>query len=139
MKTDDYTEYSRFYDFSTSHQNYKLKEITADDVAKLGRNEGILEVVSDDGEPDEDEDEWVDEDEEEEETESEAQQTIQEDGATKPEGDDTTQITTEKEKTKEDTRVAFRKKKKELKIRRYIVPKIEVLESGEIRLANGTM
>ena len=144
MKTDDFTEYSRFYDFSKSQQNYTLKEVEINAVSNLKRNEGIIEVVSDNGE-DED-DEWIDEEEEEEKGEE---------GGDVEEGEEVekgvviasskqTEVESAQQQTlngevKEDPRADFRKVKKEQKIKRYVVPKIEVLESGEIRLASGFM
>lgn len=132
MATDDFSEYSRFFDFSKSDANYKLEELDDNQLSKLNKNEGYIEIVDEGNEEEEkggSDDDWEDEDDEEEENNEGEENKGDEGSSEKKEG-----MTTEG-----NAKTAFRKAKKDLKVKRLRVPKIEVLESGEIRLANGNM
>lgn len=145
MKTDDFAEYARFFDFSSSIQNLQYEELDEKQIASLKRNEGILEIIDDDEEHkgDDSDSEWEDEDdddvyeevdEEEEEDQDGDESQIKEKKPVEKKEKVVRELTEE-----EQAKKAFRKAKKALKIRRLRVPKIEVLDSGEIRLPNGNM
>jgi len=68
MKDDDYSEYTKYYDFSSSIEEYKTK-FGHDEKDTTDKNYGVVEIVDEDDEEEEDkdkkeDDEWADEDDE---------------------------------------------------------------------------
>jgi len=118
MKTDDFDEYHRYYDFSKSLDDMHNKMYLGDVNEPLKEGEEYLEMESDDEEDNgwEDVDE-ADEDEEEEEEDEEG----------KADG----------EKEEGEGEVKEEKEKKVKRVYRYKVRKVKVLENGEIQLPNG--
>jgi len=122
MKTEEFDEYYKFYDFTDELAAVRNKLLIADDKEPLKEDEAYLEMVS--GDEDSEDDEWEDADEDEDEDEDD-----EEDGKVK---DDATaakemEITDEKEI----------KEKKEKRVHRFKVKKVKVLSTGEIQLPNG--
>ena len=129
MKTDEFDEYHKYYDFSKSLEDMHNKMyLGKDNDEPLQEGEEYLEMES--GGESEGED-WEDvdgeeqiEEEDEEEDEEEGEGEIQ-----KAKG----------EKGEETEEGADKRKKSTKRVIRYKVRKVKVLDSGEIQLPNGKM
>jgi pre-60S factor REI1 len=124
MKDDDYSEYIKYYDFSSTFHEYQAK-IGASSAYnkdyKLKEDETYLEIES--GGEDED-NEWEDEDGDDDDEESDNN-----------ENDSKTQKSTLDEENKE--KGGEEEAKKQPRIHRIKVKKAVVLPSGEVKLPNG--
>jgi len=116
MKNEEYDEYGRYYDFSSTFNDYKasIEAEEEDKEGKLKEDEAYLEVVSDNGE--EEEDEWEDEGDDDEDEEEEV----------------------EGGEIKEESKNQIDEKPKN-KIHRIRVKKAVVLPSREVKLPNGKL
>jgi len=123
MKDDDFTEYIKYYDFSSTFNDYKTKiGGKLDDSETLKKDEAYLEIVSDD-----EDEEWEDDGEDDEEGDDE-EDADEESGEKKPKKSQITDESKQMEKEEE---------KKQQRIHRIKVKKAVVLPSGEVKLPNG--
>ncbi len=123
MKTDNFDEYYKFYDFSKSLEDMRNKMYIGDDNEPLKDGEAYYEYESGD---DSDDENW----------ESDGEDIEEEDGEDdEEEGEDGEKL--EKKKGEGETEVEEEKPRK--RVHRYKVRKVKVLESGEIQLPNGTL
>jgi len=118
MKTDNFDEYYKFYDFSKSLEDMRNKMYIGDADEPLKEGEAYYEYESGD---DEDEENWESDGEDED---------IEEEDDEDEEGEDGEKLEKKKEETEEKPRK---------RVYRYKVRKVKVLDSGEIQLPNGTM
>lgn len=122
MKTDNFDEYYKFYDFSKSLEDMRNKMYIGDADEPLKEGEAYYEYESGD---DEDEENWESDGEDED---------IEEEDDEDEEGEDGEKLEKKKEEGEEEAEEKPRKR-----VYRYKVRKVKVLDSGEIQLPNGTM
>jgi len=130
MKNEEYDEYVKYYDFSSTLSDYKAKigYDEAENNTKLKDDEAYLEIVSDD--EDDEDDGWEDaEDEEDDEEEDDEDE----------DEDDQKEGEANKEENKEQTNGEGEIKEKPQRITRIKVKKAVVLPSGEVKLPNGKL
>jgi len=119
MKTENFDEYYKFYDFSKSLEEMRNKMYIGDADEPLKEGEAYYEYESGD---DEDDEHW----------ESDGEDDIEEEDE---EGEDGEKL----EKKKEAAEGEENEEKKPRRVYRYKVRKVKVLDSGEIQLPNGTI
>jgi len=123
MKTENFDEYYKFYDFSKSLEEMRNKMYIGDADEPLKEGEAYYEYESGD---DEDDENW----------ESDGEDIEEEDEEDDEEGEDGENLEKKKEAAEGEEE---KEEKKPRRVYRYKVRKVKVLESGEIQLPNGTI